>query len=198
MKAGFMPVDGVPVLYSANYFNKAEADQLFRELMLVPEWLEVTPARKEYYVNDFEKPYTYGTGDYARTYQPQVITKAIEYIKDCMENTIHILGAVPHTLEVCFLNRYENERNQLGWHADDSPEMDDRRPIVIVTFGAEREIHFRENGMENPSAKLLLNHGSVCIMQAGMQDTHQHRIPKSGVKCGPRISLTFRGYVEEN
>lgn len=28
-----------------------------------------------------------------------------------------------------------------------------------------------------------------------MQDSWYHRIPKSPTPCGPRISLTFRGYV---
>ena len=33
-------------------------------------------------------------------------------------------------------------------------------------------------------------------MKAAMQDTHVHRIPKADRVVGPRISLTFRGYVE--
>jgi hypothetical protein len=33
-------------------------------------------------------------------------------------------------------------------------------------------------------------------MLPGMQDTHYHRIPKSDREVGPRISLTFRGYVD--
>ena len=35
-------------------------------------------------------------------------------------------------------------------------------------------------------------------MGAGLQDTTQHRIPKSDRVCGKRISLTFRGYVSQN
>ena len=103
-----------------------------------------------------------------------------------------------YEFDVCFLNGYENGRDHLGWHADDSPEMDDARPIAIVSLGAEREIWFRdirsyETGI-NPE-KLLLGNGSLCLMQPGMQDTHQHRIPKSPRHdCGPRISFTFRGY----
>ena len=45
--------------------------------------------------------------------------------------------------------------------------------------------------------KLLLGHGSAAIMAPGMQDTHEHRIPKSSRQCGVRISLTFRGYVAQ-
>lgn len=73
--------------------------------------------------------------------------------------------------------------------------MDDNRPIAIVTLGAEREIWFRERGNDDSRESLVLTHGSLCLMAAGMQDTHDHRIPKAGFECGSRISLTFRGYA---
>ena len=38
--------------------------------------------------------------------------------------------------EVCFLNRYHDQSDHLGWHADDSPEMDDSRPIGIVRISS--------------------------------------------------------------
>jgi hypothetical protein len=101
---------------------------------------------------------------------------------------------------------------------------------VSISFGVEREIHFRsfkknaccgscgvernENaafeahnhkmscyvrdyfkpkfGEEIESIKL--GNGSACIMDPGMQDNWQHRIPKASFQCGERISLTFRGY----
>jgi alkylated DNA repair dioxygenase AlkB len=122
--------------------------------------------------------------------------------------------------DVVFLNGYKDGSDHLGWHSDDSEEMDDMRPIAIVTLGQAREIWFRErpitkllgNGTisldsgppkratnvtvtSQPEVeKLTLEHGSLCLMAAGMQDTHQHRIPKAAFQpCGPRISLTFRG-----
>jgi hypothetical protein len=45
--------------------------------------------------------------------------------------------------------------------------------------------------------KLKLENGSMAIMAPGMQDTHQHRIPKSSFECDERISLTFRTYVKK-
>jgi alkylated DNA repair dioxygenase AlkB len=118
-------------------------------------------------------------------------------------------------MDVCFLNGYKDGHDQLGWHSDDSPEMDDERPIVTVSLGAEREIWFRKippnrdkidvglrRGevniiMASPEIeKLKLGHGSMAIMLPHMQETHQHRIPKHDRECGPRVSLTFRGYVK--
>src|SRR5262249_3664707 len=111
--------------------------------------------------------------------------------------------------DVCFLNRYHNQSDQLGWHSDDSPEMDDERPIVTVSLGVEREIWFRPIPIAPPPDKMLthldihrtvqkqkLGHGSILVMKPGMQDAWQHRIPKASFTCGERISLTFRGYVQ--
>ena len=81
-------------------------------------------------------------------------------------------------MDVCFINGYEDHRDHLGWHADDSPEMDDNRPIVTISLGAERFIWFRENTNIDVIDKVLLGNGSACIMMPGMQDTHMHRIPK--------------------
>lgn len=40
----------------------------------------------------------------------------------------------------CFLNMYDDEKQFLGWHADDFAGMDPQAPIVVMSFGAEREI----------------------------------------------------------
>lgn len=144
--------------------------------------------RKEYYVHDAGLPYTYGSGKFAREYQSQPTHEIIEQIRDRLELFLDV------RFDVVFLNLYEHERHHLGWHADDSPEMSDDHSIVTVSLGAEREIWFRENGSLEVE-KLLLQNGSAAVMLPGMQDTHQHRIPKCDRQCGPRISLTFRKYV---
>ncbi len=172
-----------PVLYLPRFIP--EADDAFRLLQTGLEWERRTDApRCEYYCNDFPAPYVYGRGRGARLYEPRPWHPEIKRIRD-------LLGG---KYEVCFLNRYLNQRDQLGWHSDNSPEMDGTRPIAIVSLGEEREILFRKIG-ETETERLNLGHGSVCFMMAGMQDEWQHRIPKASFQCGERISLTFRGYV---
>lgn len=168
----------------------AEPSGIFTKLWETLAWERRggTP-RREYYCNDVDVPYTYGKGAGERTYHPSAWTPEILAIKAAVEAK---LGC---KMEVCFLNGYENSRDHLGWHADDSPEMDDARPIAIVTLGAEREIWFAPAADRSDVTKVLLGTGSLCVMAAGMQDTHVHRIPKVDRECGPRISLTFRGYV---
>jgi len=53
----------------------------------------------------------------------------------------------------------------------------------------------RSNTEPSAITGIDLGPGSVFIMHPGMQQTHQHRIPKAGKVVSPRISLTFRGYL---
>lgn len=186
----------IPITYLPGFFDKP--DELFANLRDGLSWIRHDKVpRSEYYANERQKPYTYGTPPFDRTYQPQPWTMPLIAIRSLLEKQCGC------TFEVVFLNRYHDQSDQLGWHSDDSPEMDDDRPIAIVSLGVEREIWFRETptGLRQDGfgtvAKLKLEHGSVCLMHPGMQDTHQHRIPKAGFMCGERISLTFRGYKEQ-
>jgi alkylated DNA repair dioxygenase AlkB len=145
--------------------------------------------RREYYCNEVGVPYVYGRGVGVREYLPKAMNPALVALKGAVEAS---LGS---TFEIAFLNGYEDARDSLGWHADDSESMDDNRPIAILTLGAEREIWFCPNTDRSDITKLVLGNGSLCVMAPGMQDTHLHRIPRAGFECGPRISITFRGYV---
>lgn len=184
-----------------------DPDEMFERLMALDWTRRGNVPRDEIYFNDTDVPYTYGSGEHARTYHPDTkLPWPITAIRNELEGR---LGCV---LDVCFLNRYMTARDQLGWHADDSPEMDPRRPIVTVSFGGERDIMFRRKvavivptarslgqaAALAPVERLILAHGSAAVMQPGMQQGWLHRIPKSSRSdIGPRISLTFRGYLSE-
>jgi alkylated DNA repair dioxygenase AlkB len=45
---------------------------------------------------------------------------------------------------VCFLNKYDDQHQHLGWHADEFPGMREEQPIAVVSFGAEREIWLKD------------------------------------------------------
>ncbi len=179
-----------PINYLPSFVD--EPDEMFTALWTDLTWERrgQTP-RREYYANDVPVPYVYGKGENAREYHPQVWHPAMRRLQAKLEDLTKT------RFEVCFLNGYEDQSDHLGWHADDSPEMDDARPIAIISLGpkAEREIWFRPQGDKLAVERVKLQHGSLCLMLPGMQDTHYHRIPKAGFVCGERISLTFRGYV---
>lgn len=179
-----------PVIYQTSFIQNPDA--AFESLKNDLDWERrgSTP-RSEYYINTLgDIPYVYGKGAGQREYRPRPMHPCVQAMIDDLRK---LTG---HEFEVCFLNRYHDQSDQLGWHADDSPEMDDARPIAIVSLGVEREIWFCPNTNKSDVERLKLGHGSLCLMAAGMQDTHWHRIPKAGFQCGERISLTFRGYVK--
>lgn len=189
----------IPITYNPGWVPDPDADFncLWNELPWVRH--DKVP-RREYYTNTLGVPYAYGQAEYARTYESQPSHWLVRHYMDVLE----VMG---HTFEAVFINGYDDASDFLGWHSDDSPEMDDNRPIAIVSLGAERDIWFRKKPHQRyggPAGfstqptqieKLRLEHGSLCLMHPGMQDTHQHRIPKCDWHCGPRLSLTFRGYV---
>ncbi len=179
-----------PITYHPNFIDNPDA--MLKALQTKLEWERRDDApRCEYYCNDIASPYTYGNGTGRRTYLPRPYHDEILEIRKKLEA---FTGTV---FEVCFLNRYLNQSDHLGWHADASPEMDDARPIATISLGVEREIWFRPQGKEGREqiTKQKLENGSLCLMLPGMQDSWQHRIPKASFQCGERISLTFRGYV---
>ena len=91
------------------------------------------------------------------------------------------------------LNLYRNERDAVGWHSDDEPELGRNPVIASVSFGAPREYQLRHRRRkELPVEKMLLVSGSVLIMSGPTQHQWKHRIKRETRPCGERINLTFR------
>ncbi len=163
-----------------------DADAYFNTLWNELDWIAHADApRREYWSNDFDAAYTYGRGAGERTYAAQPFHPLVLAVRDKLVTDIGVY------FEACFLNGYNGERQSLGWHADDSPNIDHTKPIAVVSFGQKRAIQYR--AIESEVIETVdLEPGSLFLMHAGMQQTHQHRIPKASFKCEPRISLTFR------
>lgn len=189
-------VSDAPVTYISRFLTEDAAWEIFKDLYGDPPWTGIswerreTAPRYEYWSNDFGQPYTYGRNAGERTYQAQPMPLYVQSIRNMLCDQFYFEG--------CFLNGYENNRDQLGWHADDDPYIDHSKPIAIITLGQERLIEFKKIGTRNTEKQsLMLEHGSLCLMGAGMQFTHLHRIPKAGFIAKPRISLTFRSLIKK-
>jgi alkylated DNA repair dioxygenase AlkB len=183
-EAGRAPGVSAPVRY---WPESVDHDVTAARLVAGAPWEQRTSARLEAFWATVDRPYTYGQGRGARTYRPALLPEWMRRQKAWVDR---LAGC---DMQLCFLNRYDDQHQHLGWHADDSPEQDDSRPIVVQSFGAARELWFRPKG-SGPDAteKLLLADGSTLMMLPGMQQTHVHRIPKHDRPCGVRVSLTWR------
>lgn len=166
----------------------ADPEKCFEHFWNNLPWEQRDVPRREVYFSDIDKPYSYGTGRGEKTYYPvEAWDELIAEIKQKAEEDFGV------KFEACFCNGYVDEHDSLNWHADDSAVIDHNRPILVYSFGAEREIWVKSP--DNEVTKYTLASGSLFVMPAGMQRTHLHRIPKHSASCGPRISLTFRGLL---
>ena len=193
-------------IYIPDYADASPAD-----LASVP-WGTFTEARQECFMALTTTEYTYGSGRGVRTYTSIPYLPWVETIRHHLNTAPMMFDGVglgdkkgqTRKFNVCFLNRYEDAGQHLGWHADDSPGMDHDHPIAVVSFGQPREIWWRhkdQKGVIPPEQRQLLEHGSLFMMPAGMQRDHEHRIPKGDRKMErkmePRVSLTFRHYIPD-
>jgi alkylated DNA repair dioxygenase AlkB len=177
----------IPVRYTSCFLPNP--DKAFSVLWNELGWERRADApRREYWTNVFGRDYTYGRGVGVRTYKSRPTHKVVDQVAAALERDFSIV------FEGCFLNGYENERDALGWHADDDPAIDHSKPIAVVTLGGPRAIQFRPKEVDQRS-EIMLEPGSLLMMLPGMQATHLHRIPKASFKAKPRISLTFRGLL---
>ncbi len=173
------------------YIPKFSLDFITKLLAEIP-WERRTEVRSECFMSDPIREYTYGKGRGARTYKSIPYHGLVEYYVN------HTNSFYKCSFNACFLNRYDNEREHLGWHSDDSPGQDFDHPIAVITFGAEREIWWRPKGQKGEvpaDQRQLLESGSIWFMPAGFQQTHEHRIPKHDRPCGERVSLTLRKFL---
>lgn len=180
-----------PVAFFPDFLDEQEAAVAFVLLRDQLDWVRRDGApRSEYWTNTFDRPYTYGRDAGRRTYAAQPAHRQIDAVRAQIERE------TGHFLEGCFLNLYHDGSDSLGWHADDDPGIDHDRPILVLTLGAGRDIAFKPQISGAHPQTLHLDPGSLLVMQAGMQHTHLHAIPKIKVDphlTGARISLTFRG-----
>ena len=91
----------------------------------------------------------------------------------------------------CLLNLYHDGSEGMGWHSDDEPELVQAAPIASLSLGAARKFSFKHKA-DKTNASLMLENGSLLLMQAPTQVFWNHSLVKTTRPTGPRMNLTFR------
>ncbi|HEA20755.1 MAG TPA: alpha-ketoglutarate-dependent dioxygenase AlkB [Pricia antarctica] len=128
------------------------------------------------------KPYSYANV----TMQAYEFSDVLLKIKELIETKTDL------KFTTCLLNRYRNGKDSNGWHADNEKELGLNPVIASITLGQERYFHLKHRTDKNSKHKLLLEHGSLLLMQGATQHHWLHQIPKTARPIGERINLTFR------
>jgi len=91
------------------------------------------------------------------------------------------------------LNYYRNNRDSMGFHSDDEPELGPRPVIASYSLGAIRTLIFKpKDASLGQTTRVPLESGSLLVMRGETQRNWKHGIEKERVACGPRVNLTFR------
>ncbi len=186
-----LPLEGATIHYYPHFFNEQEASQLFQQLLTETDWkqddikvfgkIHPQPRLTALYG---EKGKTYGYSGI--TMSPIEFTPLLYRIKQRIETELNT------NFTTVLLNLYRDGKDSNGWHSDNEKELGDNPVIASVTFGAKRRFQLKHKRKKNQKYQLVLNHGSLLVMQGVTQHNWNHQIPKTKKEIAPRINLTFR------
>lgn len=177
--------------YYPDFFNQEKANELFEKLKTEVPWQQddITvygkthpqPRLTALYGNE-GKPYGYSN----IIMQPHSWSPLIMLIKNEIETVSN------QNFTTVLLNNYRHGKDSNGWHADNEKELGHNPIIASVSFGAERVFQLKHNTIENLRQNIILQHGSLLVMQGTTQHFWKHQIPKTAKEIDSRINLTFR------
>ncbi len=91
------------------------------------------------------------------------------------------------------INLYRDERDSVGWHADNEPELGPAPLIASLSLGATRTFRLKHKSrLQGKPAGIPLTHGSLLLMGGDTQRHWLHAVDKERQPAAARINLTFR------
>ena len=109
---------------------------------------------------------------------------------------IRVEATAGATFNSVLLNYYRDERDSMGFHSDDEPDLGRQPVIASLSLGAERTFILKhKRAKQLRPVRIRLASGSLLLMRGETQHCWRHGIPKESRPCGPRINLTFRNIL---
>lgn len=186
-----LDLPGADISYFPSFLTGNDARILFQHLSTKTPWQQdkITlfgkthpqPRLTALYANN-QNSYSYS----GITMNPHTFSVELKQLKQAVERACQTI------FTSCLLNYYRDGKDSNGWHSDDEKELGENPIIASVSLGAERFFHLRHKTDKTLKHKLLLEHGSLLLMQGATQHNWQHQIPKTSKNIGGRINLTFR------
>jgi alkylated DNA repair dioxygenase AlkB len=190
--SNLLPFDG-EVIYHGKVFSKGEADEYFDVLLNTIEWKNDEAFILGKHIVTKRKVAWHGSEAYPYTYSRSTkfaLPWTIELIQ--LKKLVEELSG--STYNSCLLNLYHNGAEGMAYHSDDEKALLENAPIASLSFGAERNFLFKHK-KHGERLSLILEHGSLLVMQGTTQKNWAHRLPISKKILQERINLTFRTIV---
>ena len=137
----------------------------------------------------------YGDKPFEYTYS-NVTKRALPWTEALLELKSLIQDATGEIFNSCLLNLYHNGNEGMAWHSDGEADLKKDGAIGSLSFGAERKFAFKHKESKEKVA-LVLENGSLLVMQGTTQSHWLHRLPPTKLVSKPRVNLTFRTIVKE-
>jgi len=183
-----IPIEDGELSFLSQLALPAPNDVILQRLLDEIEWKEETifvwgKAQKQPRLSAWygEAAYTYSR----RLFTPLPFTPLLAELKAIVER---VTG---HRFNSVLLNCYRNERDSVGMHSDDEPELGPTPAIASLTFGTTRTFILKHKTLPK-TVKLDLTDGSLLLMAGALQRHWKHGINKESKARGVRVNLTFR------
>jgi alkylated DNA repair dioxygenase AlkB len=187
-----IPMLDAEVYYLGDLALGRERDEILQRLIANTEWRQDTivvwgktyqQPRLVAWYGDSGSEYTYS----GITLSPMPWTELLLDIKKRVERITQ------ESFNSVLLNYYRDNRDSMGFHSDDEPELGEKPVIASVSLGEERTLVLKHkmDKLAKP-VRLRLASGSLLLMKGDTQRCWKHGIAKQARQCGARVNLTFR------
>ncbi|MEM6525281.1 MAG: alpha-ketoglutarate-dependent dioxygenase AlkB [Bacteroidota bacterium] len=188
-KKNLLPFDG-EVYYHGKIFSDQQSEEYAKQLFERIAWENDEAYIFGKHIITKRKVAWYADKSFTYTYSNATKT-ALTWTNELRKLKTKVEEAAETTYNSCLLNLYHTGDEGMAWHSDGEKELVRHGSIASVSFGAERKFSFKHKTTKE-TVSLLLEPGSLLIMQGTTQDHWLHRLPPTKKVHTPRINLTFR------
>ncbi len=193
-KPEIIDLDPGRLWYWPGWMASGQADDLYRQLLDEVSWQQdsIRLFGKFHKLPRLQAWY----GDPGTSYQYsglQLSSRPWIYPLQVLRNKLS--SQLGYPFNSVLLNHYRNGQDSNGWHADNEPELGCSPVIASISLGAVRRFRLRSNCDRKRTLMLDLEHGSLLLMGAGVQENWQHQLAKTTRPVQGRINLTYRNII---
>lgn len=187
-----LPKDGVVKYYGA-LISTVDADDYFKRLLANVEWKNDEAVIFGKHITTKRKVAWYAEQPFQYTYS-KITKRALPWTNELLQLKALVENSTGEQFNSCLLNLYHDGSEGMAWHSDGEKDLKKDGAIGSLSFGAERKFAFKHKATKE-TVSLVLEHGSLLVMQGVTQTYWQHRLPPTKKVTTPRINLTFRTIV---
>ena len=184
-----LPFDG-EVYYYGRVLSPDAADRYLEKLLTDIAWKNDEAVIFGRHIVTKRKAAWYGDRPFSYTYSGTT-KSALPWTAELLELKQLTESICGHRFNSCLVNLYHTGDEGMAWHSDDEKSLGKDSAIASLSLGAERKFALRHRSKKDP-VSLILENGSLLLMQGTTQTHWLHALPKTKKIQTPRVNCTFR------